>query len=80
MFICDSDAGPGSALDAERVSRPTHKFAVARRIVKKQQMQWSKRGDRLLLKVRAAVLNGDLRECSRQAAEASPSIEDRVDV
>ena len=36
---------------------------VARRMVKKQQMQWSKRGAHLLLQVRAAVLNGDLREC-----------------
>ena len=35
---------------------------VARRMVKKQQMQWSKRGAHLLLQVRAAVLNGDLRE------------------
>jgi hypothetical protein len=35
---------------------------VARRMVKKQQMQWSKRGAHLLLPVRAAVLNGDLRE------------------
>ena len=34
---------------------------VARRMVKKQQMQWSKRGAHLLLQVRAAVLNGDLR-------------------
>jgi hypothetical protein len=34
----------------------------ARRMVKKQQMQWSKRGAHLLLQVRAAVLNGDLRE------------------
>jgi hypothetical protein len=34
---------------------------VARRTVKKQQMQWSKRGAHLLLQVRAAVLNGDLR-------------------
>jgi hypothetical protein len=33
---------------------------VARRMVKKQQMQWSKRGAHLLLQVRAAV--GDLRE------------------
>jgi hypothetical protein len=31
-------------------------------MVKKQQMQWSKRGAHLLLQVRAAVLNGDLRE------------------
>jgi hypothetical protein len=35
---------------------------VARRMVKKQQIQWSKRGAHLLLQVRAAVLNGDLRE------------------
>ena len=35
---------------------------VARRMVKMQQMQWSKRGAHLLLQVRAAVLNGDLRE------------------
>jgi hypothetical protein len=35
---------------------------VARRMVKKQQMQWSKRGAHLLLQVRAAVLNGDLQE------------------
>ena len=35
---------------------------VARRMVKKQQMQWSKRGAHLLLQVRAAVINGDLRE------------------
>jgi hypothetical protein len=35
---------------------------VARRMVKKQQMQWSTRGAHLLLQVRAAVLNGDLRE------------------
>ena len=38
------------------------KSLVARRMVKKQQMQWSKRGAHLLLQVRAAVLNGDLRE------------------
>jgi hypothetical protein len=35
---------------------------VARRMVKKQQMQWLKRGAHLLLQVRAAVLNSDLRE------------------
>ena len=34
---------------------------VARRMVKKQQMQWSG-GAHILLQVRAAVLNGDLRE------------------
>jgi hypothetical protein len=52
---------------------------VARRMVKKQQMLWSKRGAHLLLQVRAAVLNGDLRE-RLATAEASPSIADRVDV
>jgi hypothetical protein len=31
-------------------------------MVKKQQMQWSKRGTHFLLQVRAAVLNSDLRE------------------
>ena len=36
---------------------------VARRMVKKPQMQWSKRGADRLLRVRAAVLNNDLREC-----------------
>ena len=33
---------------------------VARRMVKKQQMQWSLKGAHRLLQVRAAVLNGDL--------------------
>jgi hypothetical protein len=46
-----------TALAESAVSSP-----VARRMVKKQQMQWSKRGAHLLLQVRAAVLNGDLRE------------------
>ena len=36
--------------------------ATARRMVKKQQMRWSKRGAHLMLQVRAAVMNGDLRE------------------
>jgi hypothetical protein len=35
---------------------------VARRMVKKQQMRWSRRGAHLLLQVRTAVLNGDLSE------------------
>jgi hypothetical protein len=35
---------------------------VARRMVKKQQMQWSLKGAHRMLQVRAAVLNGDLRE------------------
>lgn len=52
---------------------------VARRMVEKQQMQWSKRGAPLLVQVRAAVFNGDLRE--RLAYKPpNPSIEDRVDI
>ena len=35
---------------------------VARRMVKKQQMQWSLQGAHRMLQVRAAVLNGDLSE------------------
>ena len=49
-----------------RIATALAEFGVnslgARRMVKKQQMQWSKRGAHLLLQVRAAVLNGDLRE------------------
>jgi len=33
---------------------------VAKRLVKKQQMRWSQTGAHYLLKVRAAMLNGDL--------------------
>jgi hypothetical protein len=33
---------------------------VAKRMVKKQQMQWSTLGAHLLLQTRTAVLNGDL--------------------
>ena len=35
---------------------------VARRMVKKQQMQWSLKGAHRMLQIRAAVLNGDLSE------------------
>ena len=35
---------------------------AARHMVKKQQMRWSKRGTHLMLQVRAAVMNGNLRE------------------
>ena len=35
---------------------------VAKRFVKKQQMRWSRMGTHYLLKVRAAVINGDLTE------------------
>ena len=34
---------------------------VSKRMVKKQQMRWSKRGAHLLLQVRTQVLDGDLR-------------------
>ena len=33
---------------------------VAKRFVKKQQMRWSRPGAHYLLKVRTAVINGDL--------------------
>jgi hypothetical protein len=33
---------------------------VSRRMIKKQQMGWSRRSAQLLLQVRIAVLNGDL--------------------
>ena len=35
---------------------------IARRMVKKQQLQWSGSGAHLMLQVRAAILNGDLRQ------------------
>ena len=35
---------------------------VAKRFVKKQQMQWTKEGAHLLLQTRTAVLNGELDE------------------
>jgi len=34
---------------------------VSKRMVKKQQMRWTKQGAHLLLQVRAQVLNNDLR-------------------
>ena len=45
---------------------------IARRMVKKRQMQWSRRGAHLMQRVRAADLNGDLRQ--RPACEAPISI------
>jgi hypothetical protein len=38
---------------------------VAKRFVKKQQMRWSRTGAHYLLKVRAAMLNGDLSKRTR---------------
>ncbi len=49
---------------------------VARRMVKKQQMRWSKRGAHLMLQVRAAVMNGDLRE---QLCYRPPIFKSRLD-
>jgi hypothetical protein len=49
---------------------------VARRMVKKQQMQWSTRGAHLMLQVRAAVMNGNLRE---QLSYQPPIFKSRLD-
>jgi hypothetical protein len=49
---------------------------TARRMVKKQQMRWSKRGAHLMLQVRAAVMNGNLRE---QLSYEPPVFKSRVD-
>jgi hypothetical protein len=38
---------------------------VSKRMVKRQQMQWSPRGAHLLLQTRTRVLNGDLEETFR---------------
>ena len=35
---------------------------ISKRMVKKQQMRWTKRGAHLLLQVRTQTLNGDLRD------------------
>jgi hypothetical protein len=50
---------------------------AAKRFVKKQQMRWSRTGAHYLLKVRAAMLNGDLSERSRYVppeTEGSPYV------
>jgi DNA-binding NtrC family response regulator len=39
---------------------------VSRRMIKRQQMHWTKRGAHLLLQVRSQVLNGDLRDSFRR--------------
>jgi len=49
---------------------------TARRMVKKQQMRWSKRGARVMLQVRAAVMNGNLRE---QLSYEPPIFQSRLD-
>ncbi len=49
---------------------------AARRMVKKQQMRWSKRGAHMMLQVRAAVMNGNLRE---QLRYQPPIFKSRLD-
>jgi hypothetical protein len=44
---------------------------VGRRMVKKQQMRWSQSGARLMLQVRAAMMNGDLRQRLREQPHIS---------
>lgn len=41
--------------------RPTVNQVISKRMVKKQQMRWSRRGAHLLLQVRTRELNGELR-------------------
>ena len=53
--------------NGERISSGFTESAVnqvlSRRMVKKQQMRWTKRGAHLLLQTRTQTLNGDLRKC-----------------
>jgi len=54
---------------------------VSKRMVKLQQMRWSKRGAHLLLQVRTRVLNGDLRNTFRNwypGLQAIPEVEARA--
>ncbi len=44
---------------------------VAKRMVKNQQMRWSQNGAHLMLQVRAAVTNGNLRERHRERPDLS---------
>jgi hypothetical protein len=44
---------------------PTENQVVSKRMVKKQQMQWTKRGAHLLLQIRTRVLNGEWEETFR---------------
>ena len=54
---------------------------VARRMVKKQQMDWSLKGAHRMLQVRAAVLNGDPeRTIGLETAGADPSVSFGLDV
>jgi hypothetical protein len=42
---------------------------VAKRMVKSQQMRWSRTGAHLMLQVRAAVMNGNLRQRLREQSD-----------
>lgn len=42
---------------------------VAKRMVKSQQMRWSPRSAHLMLQVRAAMINGNLRQRLREQAD-----------
>ncbi len=44
----------------------TVNYVVSKRMVKKQQMRWSKRGAHLLLQIRTRVLNGEWEATFRQ--------------
>jgi hypothetical protein len=46
---------------------------VRKRMVKKQQMRWSQSGAHLMLQVRAAMMNGDLRQRLREQSQMSGS-------
>ena len=56
--------------NGERISSAFAESAVnqlvSRRMIKRQQMYWTKRGAHLLLQVRAQVMNGDLRNTFRR--------------
>ena len=51
----------------------TVKQVISKRMVKKQQMRWTKKGAHLLLQVRAQVLNEDLRPTFERWYPAMPS-------
>jgi len=56
--------------NGERIStrfvESTVNYVVSKRMVKKQQMRWSKRGAHLLLQIRTRVLNGEWEATFRQ--------------
>ena len=49
---------------------------LSKRMIKKQQMRWSKRGAHMMLQARAAVMNGNLRE---QLRYQPPIFKSRLD-